>query len=254
MDIFYWSNELRIVNNKEFNEEVKLNKKFILGVAKKYTFSNISKKEKLQAGLIGFFVAYKGYDETTNNKLKTYAYKFIIHEIIEIQRLIKYPHFSETQFRNFSSIKDYIDKKFQGNIYDLDFTSLSQKLGITLIDILHIYEFGIKRIYINDIERFDIATKTHYENDANLIIKTAFRDAEKILLGNVVNEKLKKLSKSQQRVLNGLFGLNDNKVMSINELSNELKLSKVRIGQIRNQAKYVLKKDNELKQLWEELF
>lgn len=65
---------------------------------------------------------------------------------------------------------------------------------------------------------------------------------------------MKKLSKSQQRVLNGLFGLNDNKVMSINELSNELKLSKVRIGQIRNQAKYVLKKDNELKQLWEELF
>lgn len=246
---------MEIIDDAQFNELVKLHKKFIFGVAKKYSISNELDKEIEAAGLIGFYNAYKNYNPSLNTKLLTYSYNYIKYEVIRWQNEIKQKYFSDSQLETFQKIDIYLSKNFRDYLSEIDLEPLSVETGIDSEDILNFYAFGRATLYLDDIANNDSQiTKTYYDYTEQKIFKDASYDAEVFFLRKVVNKWVEKLTEKEQIVLNGLFGLNSNDEVGFLELSIELNVSTVRIGQIRDQAIYKLNKDSKLEQIYNDHF
>ncbi len=246
---------MEIIDEKQFNELVKLHKKFILGVVKKYVFTNVELKELNAVGLAGFSDAYRKYDPSSEASLLSYSYNYIKHEVIKYQSVLKYPQFDDKQKEVYRLISKFIDKNYNDYISEIDLEPLSKETGLESKEILNFDKFGRDRIHLNSIVDNNCEKTITYINcTEQKIFKDASYDAEIYYLRKVVNKWLEKLSTSQHTVLTGLFGLNNNDKMSILELSIELNVSTVRIRQIRDQAKYELRKDSEMEQIYNDHF
>lgn len=247
---------MKIIDEVQFEKLVAVHQKYIYGIVDKFNFSNESRNDLYVSGLIGFFDAYKNYNPSYNTKFITYAYNYIKHEVIDHQQSIKYPHFTRSEIKNYRIIKNYVEKNSKEYLSENDLTFLSKKLEIPIQEIWHIFKFGRAKIYLSQIKKNSDTTETYYDSYENLTINDTSRNAEKYYLRKVVNERLERLTETQQTVLNGLFGLNDNDndKISILELSVELNVSEERIRQIRYQAIYELGKDSKLKQIYDDHF
>lgn len=243
---------MEIIDEKQFNELVKLHKKFIFGVVKKYVFTNVKLKDLNAIGLTGFFFAYLNYKPSYNVSLTTYSHNYIKREVIKYQSEIKYPYYGDSQKKAYRLLNKYIDKVFRGYYSEIDLEFLAQKTGLDVEDIGDFYTFGRTIIHLyDDIKNSnDADTKPHIETIEQNLFNKSSAEVEESFLAKVLNERLERLTETQQTVLNKIFGLNNNHKISIQKLSVELNVSTVRVGQIRDQAIYELSKDSELEQIY----
>ena len=69
----------------ELGEVIKDCEKMIYKLASNYSMY-YSMEDLYQAGVVGLIKAYKKYDESSSCKFSSYAYKFILGEMIEFIR------------------------------------------------------------------------------------------------------------------------------------------------------------------------
>lgn len=103
---------------KDYYEIIKDNEWLIYSIAKKYlTYNNMD--DLYQAGSIGIIKAYKKYNEDSNVKFSTYAYKYILGEMIDFIRKDKSIIVSDEVYdiyKKYNKIKDLLCFKYNREV------------------------------------------------------------------------------------------------------------------------------------------
>ena len=120
------------------------NKNFIYKIASKYSkYYNID--DLFQVGAIGFIKAYKNYKKV-DTKFTTYAYKYVLGEIIEFiknDRTIKVSSDNLKLFKLYTETKEYLSKEMNmvPTLYQIsDYLGIDE---VVLADAINKSEFAI---------------------------------------------------------------------------------------------------------------
>ena len=120
------------------------NKNFIYKIASKYSkYYNID--DLFQVGAIGFIKAYKNYKKV-DIKFTTYAYKYVLGEIIEFiknDRTIKVSSDNLKLFKLYTETKEYLSKEINmvPTLYQIsDYLGIDE---VVLADAINKSEFAI---------------------------------------------------------------------------------------------------------------
>jgi len=141
--------------NEEVYNLIKDNERLIYKIAKQYsTYSDID--DLYQVGCIGIMKAYKKFNPNMGTKFSTYAYTFILGEIVEFIRKDRNIIVSDeiySIYKKYIKIKELLSSK---NGIDPSFSEICSYMGIEENNLLHIIESVSFTKSINtDIECYD---------------------------------------------------------------------------------------------------
>ncbi len=132
------------------DELIKSYEKLVYSIISKY--SNESNKEDLfQVGMIGILDASKKYDQESGVKFTSYAYKYILGEVLKYlreDRNIKVSRDIISDHRKVMIAKDRIYKTY-GRPASL--SELSKVLGLSTIRIIEVMNYNDKEISLNKV-------------------------------------------------------------------------------------------------------
>lgn len=118
---------------------IKDNEKLIYKIASKYSnYYNID--DLYQAGCIGIIKAFKNYDNNSCTKFSTYAYKYILGEMIDFIRKDKSIIVSDEVYdlyKRYLKVKELLSSKYER---DISFSEICKYMGIDERYMLNIVE------------------------------------------------------------------------------------------------------------------
>ena len=141
---------------------IKDNEKLIYKIASKYSnYYNID--DLYQAGCIGIIKAFKNYDNNSCTKFSTYAYKYILGEMIDFIRKDKSIIVSDEVYdlyKRYLKVKELLSSKYER---DISFSEICKYMGIDERYMLNIVESVSLTLDSNDLPKlFDIFDRMKY--------------------------------------------------------------------------------------------
>jgi len=199
---------------------IKENEGLIYKLASKYsTYYNID--DLYQAGCIGIINACKNYDEKSNTKFSTYAYKYILGEMVEFIRKDKNIIVSDdaySLYKKYLQVKELLNKKYEREV---SFQEICSFMNIDECYLLSI----IESIYV---DKNDEVYNNYYIDSRNSI--------ENEIL---INSELDNLSEFERNIINYRYYFG----YSQSETANLLGVNQVKVS--RNEKMILQKiKDN----------
>lgn len=101
--------------NQEIYMRIKEQENLIYNIAHRYS-SSYNLEDLYQSGVIGVIKAYKKYDKSFNTKFSTYAYDYILGEIVDFIRKDRNIIISEENFRiykKYQKVKELLNAKYE---------------------------------------------------------------------------------------------------------------------------------------------
>ena len=126
---------------------LKLQEKLVYSIISKYANQN-NKEDLFQVGMMGATIAYQKYDKSLGIKYCTFAYKYILGEVLKYLREDRSIHISRDIINDYKKImiaRDYIYKKY-GYV---DNKRLSKILGISEDRINEVLNYNESTISLN---------------------------------------------------------------------------------------------------------
>lgn len=217
-----------IINNLELNNLIKENEGLIYSIINKYT-KYYEKEDLYQVAVIGIIKAYKNYKPNALTKFTTYAYTYILSEVINFvnnskliktsreyhklykkileaktiltQRLMKNPTNYELSLFleiNESLINEVL--KYQENIQSLDATITEDGKKLSLLDKL---PDSIIDIDLNDIYLKEEISKLS-EEEQKLIMLRYFEEKTQSEIAEFFGTNQVQISRTEKKVLKKL--------------------------------------------------
>lgn len=93
---------------------LELQEKLVYSIISKYA-NNSNREDLFQVGMMGAIIAYKKYDKSLGIKYSTYAYKYILGEVLKYLREDRSVHISRDIINDYKKIligRDYIYKEY----------------------------------------------------------------------------------------------------------------------------------------------
>ena len=158
---------------------LELQEKLVYSVINKY--ANIYNKDDLfQVGMIGALTAYQKYDESLGVKYSTYAYKYILGEVLKYLREDRNIRVSRDIINDYKKIliaKDYIYKEY-GRVED---SKLCKILGISENRLNEVLNYNDSIISLNkpigeEITIEDTIKDNSMDMNDRVALKLAFKD------------------------------------------------------------------------------
>lgn len=222
--------ELELIEKAKNNNYQALSKlilshlKLVVKIAQKYHSKNLSLDDLIGEGITGLIEAIYKFDENKKVRLATYAAKRIKYRIREAI-------FKETVF-HFSPKIHKLAKKIKKEPSEL--LSQPEKLAKKLN--ARVSEIKQAIIYLN-LARFNLESEETSEENPLIVDEIQNGEFAKIGIKKIINECLSQLSEREQLVIKKAFGLAPYKEPeSLTKIGKDLKLSRERIRQIRNEA------------------
>ena len=160
--------------NDEVYLSIKDNENLIYKIASKYSnYYNID--DLYQAGCVGIIKAYKNYKPNNKTKFSTYAYKYILGEMIDFIRKDKKIIISDEVYelyRKYIKIKELLSSKYEKEI---SFSEICNYMNIDERYMLNIIESINQSLDSNDYENII------YKDDRSII-------DEEIMLSSEIDE------------------------------------------------------------------
>jgi RNA polymerase primary sigma factor len=223
-------------DQKAMNRLVESNLRFVLSIAKDYSWSGIPLEELSSEGNIGLIKAVSKFDETKGVKFISYAVwwirQSIMQSVYENGNTVRLPI---NKINNISKINKASDK-------------LHQKLDRepTIEEIVKVTELTEKevKVSVNDVMSYvSIDDKIRADSDSEVgdfIPGETMEDIDKKInlnsLKEEINSVFEDLNAREIRILNMHFGLNGCYEMSLKEIGEELDLTNERVRQIKEFA------------------
>ena len=218
--------------NKELEDLIVDNSKLIYSIISKYQ-SYYDKEDLYQIGVIGMIKAYKNYKKDSNTKFTTYAYTYILGEVL------KYVN----ENKSFKLSKEYlvIYKKISEAKTILTQRLMKVPSNFELSVFLEIDEQVINHIEMitREIDRLD---RIINEDGKNLILLDTIKDekAETSVDSMMLYEEINKLSSNERKLLKERYFLDKTQ----SETAKILGINQVQVS--RNEQKILKKLKNNL--------
>ena len=223
-------------DQRAMNKLVESNLRFVLSIAKDYSWSGIPLEELSSEGNIGLIKAVSKFDETKGVKFISYAVwwirQSIMQSIYENGNTVRLPI---NKINNISKINKATDKLY----HKLDREPTIQEI----VGATELTEKEVK-ISVNDTMSYvsiDDKIKEGSDSEVGDFIPGETMDDidTKINLNSLkeqINSVFEGLSAREIRILNMHFGLNGYYEMSLKEIGEELDLTNERVRQIKEFA------------------
>lgn len=165
---------------------LELQEKLVYSVISKYA-NNSNREDLFQVGMMGAIIAYNKYNESLGVKYSTYAYKYILGEVLKYLREDRSIHISRDIINDYKKIligRDYIYKEY-GYV---DNKKLSKILNISEERINEVLNYNETTISLNKPIGEDITLEdTIKDNKLDLNELVSLKDA----LNNLNREEKK---------------------------------------------------------------
>lgn len=223
-------------DQRAMNRLVESNLRFVLSIAKEYSWSGLPLEELSSEGNIGLIKAVNKFDETKGVKFISYAVwwvrQSIMQSIYDNGNTVRLPI---NKINNISKINKATDKLYQR--LDREPT-IEEIVGVT-----ELTEKEVK-ISVNDTMSYvSIDSKIKDDSDTEIvdfIPGETMDDIDKRInlnsLKQEINSVFEDLSEREIHILNMHFGLNGFHEMSLKEIGEELNLTNERVRQIKEFA------------------
>lgn len=175
------------------NQMILENQKLIYSIINKYSYY-YDKEDLFQTGIIGLIKAYNNFDKNMNTKFSTYAYTYILSEVllyINNNRNIKLGREYQKLYKKINEAKNILTQKLmkEPSSYELScFLELDEKIIIHVLEITQQFS-GLDEIISKDGKSLclldTISNKDKDDIIDNLILKEALNeltDTEKKIL------------------------------------------------------------------------
>ena len=231
-----------IIDSSEEAKEkfINANYRLVVSIAKRYRKESVDMLDLIQAGNIGLIKAVEKYDYKKGFKFSTYATwwirQAITRALADHANTIRIPVHAHELIGKINRTKKILTMTNSGEPSDEE---VAKYLNI---DVAKIEEAKLIMEKTNLIS-LDTPIKSDGDRDDSVIgdfIPSTDDDPEeiayKMALEETIKEVLATLTPREQKVLELRFGLNDNKIFTLDEIGQMLGVTRERIRQIENKA------------------
>ena len=194
------------------NELVHTYEKLVYSIIKKYSTS-YNKDDLFQAGMMGIIDASKKYDNSSNVKFTSFAYKYILGEVLKYlreDRNIKISRDIIRDYKRINIVKDHIYKMYGRPTNNKE---LSKLLNMNEERINEVINYNEKEVSINMI----------ISDDEKISLEDTISDNRNNYFE--LNDALKELSDSEKRLIYERYY--ENKTQT--EIAKEKNISQVKV-------------------------
>ncbi len=222
-------------DKKALEKLIQGNLRFVINIAKAYQGKGLSLNELITEGNYGLIKAAQKFDPDKNVKFISYAVwwirQTIMKAILENTGNIRVPISQINKVNRIHNAQEKLAK-------DGELPSIKE-----IADNLNISENEVRNAIKTNKQ--EISLSTPLANDENLylsdtIIQKQFLSPEEAFLRKrykeVLHSQLDKLSEREAWILKKYFGLDDNRPHTLEEIGNELNISRERVRQIKERA------------------
>jgi len=218
------------------NKLVNANLRFVISVAKQYQGHGLTLEDLIAEGNIGLITAAKRFDETKGFKFISYAVwwirQSIIQAIAENSRVVRLPLNKVSAIQKIARAYSKLEQQFERAPSHDEISELMETNSDSVSDL---YKHSQKQISVdaplqegeensllNVLENQDSS-----DPSCDLIKESLSKDIERILVS---------LKKKDAEVIRLSFGLNGRGLLTLDEIADQLGLTRERIRQIREKA------------------
>jgi len=228
--------KVRKGDKEALDKLLRANLRFVVSIAKKYQNQGLSLEDLINEGNIGLIKAAKRYDETRGFKFISYAVwwirQTILQSISENARLVRLPLNIVGNLNKISKLTSEFEKDYEREpTYD-EIEAILQKenINVNLIWELRDRMLSIDTpMGVNDNGTLqDILPCSDEYNPGNVIAEASFREE--------VNQVISSLSKREAAVIRMYFGIGHDTPATLEEIGQELSLTRERVRQIKEKA------------------
>lgn len=227
---------------------IEANLRFVVSYVKKYKGMGMGMFDLINEGNLGLIEAAKRFDPDRNVKFISYAVWWIRQAIIHaLTRSSRAYHVPQKLSDKISEMKKKQSQLKTELGRDPAREEIAKKMGITVDEVEDLELLDEKDVSLSD---------TFYDEDREMgdrIEDSITPSVEYQIIKNSIQEQIRELLKGLDEkeifVIKSRFGLDDDKPRTLQEIGDELKLSRERVRQIEQKAMRKLARSHSLQQL-----
>lgn len=213
------------------------NLRFVVSVAKQYQNQGLSLSDLINEGNVGLMKAAKRFDETKGFKFISYAVwwirQSILQAIVEYSRIVRMPHNKSTSYNRLNEAYVSFVQEFER---EPTHEELAELLNVPLRDVINSMPGQNRHVSFDapvssDEDSFTlldmIETDDEMQPDLKLMEESLRLD---------IQYSLNSLAPREAEVLAYYFGLKGEKPLTLDEIGEQLELTRERVRQIKERA------------------
>ncbi|MDP4845345.1 MAG: RNA polymerase sigma factor RpoD/SigA [Salibacteraceae bacterium] len=234
--------EIKNGNERALNKMVSANLRFVISVAKQYQGHGLTLEDLIAEGNIGLIIAAKRFDETKGFKFISYAVwwirQSIMQAIAENSRVVRLPLNKVSAIQKVAQAFSRLEQEYER-------PPSNEEIG----EVLESNSESIGNLFIYAQKQISVDAPLMEGEDNSLLSIMANFDSDiptddlmRESLGKDIERVLVNLKEREADVLRLSFGLNGMTPMTLEEIANNLGLTRERIRQIREKGLRSLRK------------
>ena len=228
-------------DHRAMQKLVESNLRFVISIAKEYTYTGMSLEDLIQEGNLGIIKAVEKFDVEKGYKFISYAVwwirQAILQSVYESGNSVRLPVNRINAINKVSKATESLSKKLGRNpttkeISDFYFDSETGERGLSEKEIINAYSDGNHEISLNSTVSDDSATELH-EAIAGDGLNIMENDMNKHSLNSEIDDVLGELTERESIILKMYFGIGDYEEMTLAEIGESIGLTNERVRQIK---------------------
>lgn len=213
------------------------NLRFVVSVAKQYQNQGLSLSDLINEGNVGLMKAAKRFDETKGFKFISYAVwwirQSILQSIVEYSRIVRMPHNKSTSYNRLNEAYVSFVQEFER---EPTHEELAELLNVPLRDVVNAMPGQNRHVSFDapvsgEEDSFTLLDMIETDNEMQPDLKLM---EESLRLD--IRYSLNSLAPREAEVLAYYFGLKGEKPLTLDEIGEQLELTRERVRQIKERA------------------